>query len=445
MRQPTPEQNPLNLPSSGGQFENFSFTLSATDGYARAGTIVTPHGVIETPIFMPVGTRSAVKGATIDQVKEIGSEIMLVNNYHSYLRPGCDVIEALGGLHSFMDVDIPILTDSGGFQVFSLGLGMSQKSPPLISEAGKGTTSTSLLRHNSSSKSGELETYKREKSNESLAKITEEGVNFRSYLDGSKHFFSAENVMNMQSALGADIIMAFDECAPGGSTHEYARQAMERTHRWAVRSQEQWLKNEKIRAEKGLYPQTLFAIIQGVVYDDLRVESCEFISSLDTPGIAIGGLSVGESKEDMYRILDVLAPILPVNKPHYLMGVGTPEDLVEGIARGIDMMDCVLPTRIGRHGEAFSSYGNLKIGGEKYKFSSEKIPMLPGYETQISKRYSLGYLRHLINVGEATGGVLLSLHNLEYLLLIAKKSRQAILAGKFEEFRAEFWSVYPKK
>lgn len=387
----------------------FSFTLDATDGYARAGTITTPHGIIETPIFMPVGTRSAVKWATIDQVKEINSEIMLVNNYHSYLRPGCDVIESFGGLHSFMDVDIPILTDSGGFQVFSLGLGMQN-------EWG-----------------------------EKLAKVTEEWVNFRSYLDGSKHFFSAENVMDMQCALGADIIMAFDECAPGGSTHDYARQAMERTHRWAVRSQAQWQQNEKIRNSKWKYPQALFGIIQGVVFDDLRRESCEFITALDLPGIAIGGLSVGESKEDMYRILDVLAPILPANKPHYLMGVGTPEDLVEAIARGIDMMDCVLPTRIGRHGEAFSSYGNIKIGGEKHKFSQDKIPMLPGFETQVSKRYSLGYLRHLVNVGEATGGVLLSLHNLEYLLLIAKKSRQAILAGKFEEFRSEFWSVYPKK
>lgn len=387
----------------------FSFSLDATDGFARAGTITTPHGIIETPIFMPVGTRSAVKWATIDQVKTIGSEIMLVNNYHSYLRPGCEVIESFGGLQKFMDVDLPILTDSGGFQVFSLGLGM--QTPGW----------------------------------EKLAKVTEEGVHFRSYLDGSKHFFTPENVMDMQCSLGADIMMAFDECAPGGSTHEYARQAMERTHRWAKRSQDQWEKNEEKRKEKWLYPQALFGIVQWVVYDDLRLESCEFIKSLDLPGIAIGGLSVGESKEDMYRILDVLAPVLPANKPHYLMGVGTPEDLVEGIARGIDMMDCVLPTRIGRHGEAFSSYGNIKIWGEKYKFSQDKIPMLPEFETQVSKRYTLGYLRHLVNVGEATGWVLLSLHNLEYLLLIAKKSRQAILDRKFESFRAEFWSVYPKK
>lgn len=355
----------------------FSFSLDATDGLARAGTIQTPHGEIETPIFMPVGTRSAVKWATIDQVKEIGSEIMLVNNYHSYLRPGCDVIESLGWLHQFMDVDIPILTDSGGFQVFSLGLGM------------------------------QTPTW------EKLAKVTEEWVHFRSYLDGSKHFFTPESVMDMQCSLGADIIMAFDECAPGWSTYEYARKAMERTHRWAKRSQDQWQKNEKIRNNKWFYPQALFGIVQWVVFDDLRRESAEFIKSLDLPGIAIGGLSVGESKEDMYRILDVLAPILPENKPHYLMGVGTPEDLVEGIARGIDMMDCVLPTRIGRHGEAFSSYGNIKIGGEKYKFSQDKIPMLPGFETHVSRRYSLGYLRHLVNVGEATGGVLLSLHNLE--------------------------------
>jgi queuine tRNA-ribosyltransferase len=387
--------------------EKFSFILEKTDELARAGTIMTPHGKIETPIFMPVGTRSAVKWATIDQVKEVGSEIMLVNNYHSYLRPGSDVIASFGGLHKFMDVDIPILTDSGGFQVFSLGLGMQN-------EGG-----------------------------EKLAKVTEEGVHFRSYLDGSKHFFTPESVMDSEDMLGADIIMAFDECAPGGSTPEYARAAMERTHRWAVRSRDRWLENAKIRDSKWVYPQALFGIIQWVVYEDLRRESCEFIKSLDLPGIAIGGLSVGESKEDMLRILDVLAPILPENKPHYLMWVWTPEDVVEGIARGIDMFDCVLPTRIGRHWEVFSSYWNLKIWNEQYKLSQEKIPMLPGYETSVSRKYSLGYLRHLINVGETTGGVLLSLHNIEYLLLLAKGARQAILEGKFEEFRKEFWSVYP--
>lgn len=387
---------------------SFSFTLDGTDWLARAGTITTPHGKIETPIFMPVGTRSAVKWLTIDQIKEIGSEIMLVNNYHSYLRPGCDVVESFGGLHNFMNVDIPILTDSGWFQVFSLGLGMQNES------------------------------------GEKLAKVTEEWVHFRSYLDGSKHFFSSENVMDMQCALGADIIMAFDECAPGGSSYEYAKQAMERTHRWAERSKAQWLKNEDSRKEKWLYPQALFAIIQWVIYDDLRAESAKFISSLDTPGVAIWGLSVGESKEDMYRILDVLAPHLPENKPHYLMWVGTPEDLIEWIARGIDMMDCVLPTRIGRHGEVFTSFGNLKIGNEKYKLSQEKIPMAPWFETMVSKKYSLGYLRHLINVGEATGGALLSLHNIEYLLLLAKNSRKAILDWKFDDFRNEFWKLYPK-
>lgn len=388
---------------------SFYFTLDATDWAARAGTIMTPHGEIQTPIFMPVGTRSAVKWATVDQIRDIGSEIMLVNNYHSYLRPGCDVVESFGWLHQFMDADLPILTDSGGFQVFSLGLGMQNDSW------------------------------------EKLARVTEDGVHFRSYLDGSRHFFTPESVMDMQSALGADIIMAFDECAPGGSPHAYARAAMERTHRWALRSRDQWQKNEAIRAEKWLYPQALFAIIQGVIYDDLRAESARYIASLDTPWVAIGGLSVWESKEDMYRILDVLEPLLPRDKPHYLMGVGTPEDLVEGIARGIDMMDCVLPTRIGRHGEVFTSYGNLKISNEKYKYSQDKIPMLPGYETKVSSRYALGYLRHLVNVGEATGGLLLSLHNIEYLLLLAKKSREAILAGKFNKFREEFWSVYPKK
>ncbi|MDD2693455.1 MAG: tRNA guanosine(34) transglycosylase Tgt [Candidatus Gracilibacteria bacterium] len=409
--------------------EKFSFHLEKTDGFARAGEITTPHGKIQTPIFMPVGTRSALKGLTTDQIRDIGAEIMLVNNYHSYLKPGTEVIESFGGLHNFMDVDFPILTDSGGFQVFSLGGHLTPNpspkgegnigNPPSLKEKGRG--------------------------DKVLARITEEGVHFRSYLDGSKHFFAPENVMDMQSAFGADIIMAFDECAPGESTHEYARKAMERTHRWAVRSRDQWQKNEEIRKEKGLHPQALFGIIQGVVYDDLRRESAEFIKSLDLPGIAIGGLSVGESKEDMYRILDVLAPVLPESKPHYLMGVGTPEDIVEGIARGIDMFDCVLATRIGRHGEAFSSYGNIKIGGEKYKMSQEKIPMLPEYETSVSKRYSLGYLRHLVNVGEATGGVLLSLHNIEYLLKITKTARKAIVEGRFQEFRERFWSVYPKK
>jgi queuine tRNA-ribosyltransferase len=384
----------------------FAFELQNTDGSARAGRMITPHGVVETPIFMPVGTRSAMKWLTTDQIQDIGSQIMLVNNYHSYLRPGADVIEWFGWLHQFMDIDMPILTDSGGFQVFSLGLGMQNQN------------------------------------GEKLAKVTEEWVHFRSYLDGSKHFFTPESVLDTECQLGADIIMAFDECAPGDSTHEYARAAMERTHRWAVRSRDRWLENADKRRKKWLHPQALFAIIQWVVYDDLRRESCEYIASLDTPGIAIGGLSVGESKEDMYRILDVLEPHLPEHKPHYLMGVGTPEDLVEGIARGIDMFDCVLPTRIGRHGEVFTSYGNLKISNEKYKYSQDKIPMLPGFETSVSRRYSLGYLRHLINVGEATGGTLLSLHNIEYLLLIARKSREAILAGKFEDFRREFWSVY---
>jgi queuine tRNA-ribosyltransferase len=390
-------------------WNQFSFSLDASDGAARAGTIMTPHGVIQTPIFMPVGTRSAIKWLTTDQIIEIGAEIMLVNNYHSYLRPWCDVVESFWWLHRFMDVDLPILTDSGGFQVFSLGLGMTNEN------------------------------------GEKLAKVTEEWVHFRSYLDGSKHFFNPENVMDMQASLGADIIMAFDECAPGGSSKEYARAAMERTHRWAIRSKEQWLKNEVIRKGEWLYPQSLFAIIQWVVYDDLRAESAKFITSLDTPGIAIWWLSVGERKEDMYRILDVLEPLLPKNKPHYLMGVGTPEDLIEWIARGIDMMDCVLPTRIGRHGEVFTSFGNLKIGNEKYKYSQEKIPMADGFETSVSKKYSLGYLRHLMNVWEATGGALLSLHNIEYLLLISKKAREAIINKSFTSFRESFWKNYPKK
>ena len=387
----------------------FSFSLHHQDGFARAGTFVTPHGIIETPIFMPVGTQATVKWITADQVLSTGAQIMLSNTYHLYLRPGAEVVEHFGWLHSFMDIPIPILTDSGGFQVFSLG-----------QTAWGGF-----------------------KNKEKLVKITEDGVEFRSYRDGSKHFFTPERVMDIQSSLGADIIMAFDECAPGCSSESYARAAMERTHRWALRSYSQWKINEWIRKEAWLYPQTLFPIIQWVVYNHLREESCHFLSKLDTTGIAIWGLSVGESKEDMYRILDTLAPILPREKPRYLMWVGTPEDVVEWIARGIDMFDCVLPTRLWRHWEVFSSFGNVKITNEKYKLSHEHIPMIPWFETNISRRYSLGYLRHLMNVGESLGWTLLSLHNMEYLITLAKEARKSILQGQFQSFREEFWKHYP--
>jgi queuine tRNA-ribosyltransferase len=390
----------------------FSFSIEATEWYARAGVMRTPHGIIHTPTFMPVGTQAAMKWLTREQLLSAGAKISLVNTYHTYLQPGHELIREFGGLHNFMNHPLPILTDSGWFQVFSLGSQMEKKN--------------FSKNPNSSEKS--------------LVKITEDGVHFRSHRDGSKHFFTPESVMDVEEALGADIIMAFDECASGESTHEYARKAMERTHRWATRCVSRWNELQNIREGKWFPYQALFAIMQGVVYDDLRVESCKYISDLDTPGVAIGGLSVGESKEDMYRIMDVLAPHLPVSKPHYLMGVGTPEDLVEWIARGIDMMDCVLPTRLARHGVAFSQFGNCKITNAKYELEKIGIPVHPELATEVSRTYSLGYLKHLYTAGESLAGILVSQHNIEYLVNIAKKSREAILAGEFENFRKRFFS-----
>lgn len=388
----------------------FSYTVEAKDGYARAGTLVTPHGTVKTPIFMPVGTQATVKGITREQIRDIGSQIILANTYHLEMRPGSEVVRDFGGVHGFANVDMPILTDSGGFQVFSLG------------QAGVG------------------EGVRRK---ENLVKITEDGVRFHSHLDGTRYMFTPEGVMRIEANLGGDIIMAFDECSPGTSSRAYAKKAMDLTHRWALRCVEAHAKIQEERAEQGLLPQALFPIAQGVIYEDLRVESVRFIRELPTLGMAIGGLSVGESKEDMLRILDVIAPELPDAKPRYLMGVGTPEDLVEGIYRGIDMFDCVLPTRLGRHGVAFTSFGNLKIPLAKHTLEKRGIPMKPGYETMVSKNYSLGYLKHLIKAGESLGGQLLSLHNLEYLIQISQKAREAILAGKYDEFRKDFWEGYP--
>ncbi|HBB26866.1 TPA: tRNA guanosine(34) transglycosylase Tgt [Candidatus Gracilibacteria bacterium] len=390
----------------------FDFSIEATDGLARAGTLSTPHGDIQTPIFMPVGTQASVKGVHKDHILEIGSQIMLSNTYHLYLRPGDETIAHFGGLHEFMNIDIPILTDSGGFQVFSLG---QMKNSPGSKESGE---------------------------SKSLVKITEDGVEFRSHLDGSKHMFTPERAMQIQANLGADIIMAFDECAPGTSTHEYARAAMGRTHRWASRCVAEHTEQQKIRADKGLYPQALFPIAQGVIYDDLRIDSVKYISDLDMPGVAIGGLSVGESKPDMIRILDAIAPHLPASKPHYLMGLGTPEDLIEGIYRGIDMFDCVLPTRLGRHGVAYTSRGNIKVTNEKYRLEKEGIYTRPEYSTMVSRTYSLGYLRHLFKVGEMLAGQLVSLHNLEFLLNLSREARKAIIEGRYESFRKDFWSEY---
>lgn len=389
----------------------FEYTLKWQDWLARAWEFVTEHGTIKTPIFMPVWTQATVKWLTKEQIKEIGSQIILSNTYHLYLRPGADLIDSFGWLHKFMNIDLPILTDSGWFQVFSLGQ----------------TASTWF------------------KNKEKLVKITEDWVWFRSHRDWSKHFFNAENVMEIESKLWADIIMAFDECAAWTSSHSYATRAMYRTHRWAIRSLEAWQKNEIKRAERWLYKQALFPIIQWVTYDDLRVESTKFMADLPTPWIAIGWLSVWETKEEMLHVLDVINPHLPTNKPRYLMWVWTPEDLIEAIYRWVDMFDCVLPTRLGRHWVAFSSFGNLKMTNEKYRETQTWIPMKPWFETYVSKNYSLGYLRHLFWVSEILAWQLVSMHNLEYLIKISQAAREAILEWKYSEFRDEFWKEYVVK
>jgi len=382
----------------------FRFTLEHTDGQARSGEIITPHGKIQTPIFMPVGTKATVKWISHHDLDQMWAQIILNNTYHLYLRPGDETVAHFWGAHSFQNYHGPILTDSGGFQVFSLGQTRDWKS---------------------------------------LVKITEDGVHFRSYIDGSKHYFTPERVMDIQSNIWADIIMAFDECAPWESSRAYARAAMERTHRWAERSKQQWLKNNEIRKQNRLHEQTLFGIVQGVVYDDLRKESAKFITELDTPGISIGGLSVGESKEDMYRILDIMWELLPQNKPRYLMGVGTPEDLIEWIYRWIDMFDCVLPTRIWRHGTAFGSYGNIKIKNEKHKLSD--IALDDHCNCKVCKNFSRWYLRHLIVENEIYWMSLLSYHNLYYLLELWRNARTAIQQWKYDSFRKEFWNKYSQK
>ncbi len=382
----------------------FEYTLENTDGQARAWEFMTEHGSFKTPVFMPVGTKATVKWIENSELDEMWAEIILANTYHLYLRPWKDVVKHFGWVHKFQNYSKPILTDSGGFQVFS------------------------LWRWNSW---------------ESLVKITEDWAYFRSHIDGSKHYFDSENIMDIQSDLWADIIMAWDECAPWDSTHSYATDAMNRTHRWAERCVTQWKKNNQKRKENGEYIQALFPIVQWVMYDDLRKQSAEFIGNLDCPWVAIGGLSVWESKSDMYRTLDVIEPVLPKNKPRYLMWVGTPEDLIEAIHRGIDMFDCVLPTRLWRHGRVFTFSWDINLKNAQYKLSEEPIDSECG--CKVCKNYSRGYLRHLIAENELQWMSLLSYHNLHFLINLAKKSREAILENRFEQFREDFWKKYPKE
>lgn len=352
---------------------------------ARAGILKTPHGEIKTPIFMPVGTNSAVKTLTSDQVKDTGAQIILSNSYHLYLRAGTKLIKQFGGIHKWMNWDKPVLTDSGGFQVFSLA---------------------------------------------NLRKITEDGVEFRDPKDGKKHFISPEDSMEIQQDIGADIIMAFDECAPFPCDYETAKKAMERTHRWLDRCFE---------AKKDNPNQALFPIVQGAFYDDLRKQSAEFISQYDTVGYAIGGLSVGETKDIMTHFEEFTAPLLPKDKPRYLMGVGTPEDLLDGIKNGIDMFDCVLPTRNARHGSFFTPEGKRNIKNKE--FYDDNRPLVEGCNCYACRNHSRAYIRHLWRCGESTAATLLSIHNIQFLVEFSQKCRQAIIENRFGDFYNE---NYPK-
>lgn len=353
---------------------------------ARRGVIHTPHGDIQTPVFMPVGTQATVKSMTPEELKEVNAQIILSNTYHLFLRPGHELVKEAGGLHNFMHWDRPILTDSGGFQVFSLG---------------------------------------------KLRKITEEGVEFQSHLDGSKKFLSPEKAMEVENALGSDIMMAFDECCPYPSTYEYTKKSMERTTRWAKRCKE---------AHKRPEDQGLFGIIQGGFYEDLRKKSAEDLIELDFPGYAIGGISVGEPKEKFIEILQYTAPLMPKDKPRYLMGVGTPDYLIEAAIAGIDMCDCVLPTRIARHGTALTSHGKLVVRNATYEH--DFTPLDPECDCYACKNYTRAYIRHLIKANEILGISLLSIHNIKFLTNLMDKVRIEIENDNLGSFRDEFYRKY---
>ena len=364
---------------------NFNIVSNDPKSAARAGVLNTDHGLIETPIFMPVGTAGTVKACHIRDVHdEVKAQIILGNTYHLYLRPGLEVLEAAGGLHKFNGWDRPILTDSGGFQVFSLT---------------------------------------------GIRKMKEEGVTFQSHIDGSRHLFTPEKVMDIQRSIGADIIMAFDECTPGTADYQYAKPSMERTHRWLDRCFERFNATEP----KYGYEQALFPIVQGCVYRDLREQSAEYIASKNAVGNAIGGLAVGEPTEKMYEMIELVNAILPKDRPRYLMGVGTPANILEGISRGVDMFDCVMPTRNGRNGMIFTSEGIINIKNEKWKFDFS--PVDPNGETFVDIQYTRAYLRHLFVVGEILGPMIASLHNIGFYLWLVRESRRHIIAGDFAEWR----------
>jgi len=366
--------------------ESFRFELLKEDNRtsARVGIMHTPHGDIPTPVFAPVGTQATVKTLSPRELEEMGVRLVLANTYHLYLRPGADIIEKLGGLHRFMAWHGPILTDSGGFQVFSL---------------------------------------------QDLRQVSDEGVRFRSHLDGSEHLFSPEKVIEIQEKLGADIIMTLDECTIPFD-REYNEKALRRTHLWA----------ERCRAAHKRPDQALFGIVQGGIFPDLRIESVRYLSSLDFPGYAIGGLSVGEPKETMYEILEITTALLPRDKPRYLMGVGAPEDLFECVARGVDLLDCALPTRLARNGAVFTRTGRLNLRNAQY--AEDPSPIEEGCSCYTCQNFSRAYLRHLIKAKEILGLRLNTIHNVFFLLELMKEIRLSILDGSFSDLKASFLSRY---
>ncbi len=368
----------------------FKFELLKKDkaSAARRGRIETPHGIIETPVFMPVGTQGTVKGLTPEEIKRTGASIILGNTYHLYLRPGHELVRDLGGLHRFMGWDGPILTDSGGFQVFSLG---------------------------------------------KMRKITEEGVRFQSHIDGAYHVITPESSIAIQEALGADIIMVFDECPPYPAEESYVKDSLDLTLRWAKRC----------KAVKKNDAQALFGIVQGGVFPDLRRRSAEETIEIGFDGYALGGLSVGEPKEEMLAMLEETAPLLPEEKPRYLMGVGTPEDLVEGVARGIDMFDCVMPTRNARNGSLFTSSGKLTI--KNSRFERDASPIDEECACYTCRNFSRAYLRHLFMAKEILSSVLNTIHNVHYYLSLMAEIRASIEEGRFEELRKDFYRTREEK
>ncbi len=364
------------------------FELLHTDpkSNARAGIVTTDHGTIQTPIFMPVGTVGSVKGVHQRELKEdVKAQIILGNTYHLYLRPGTEILRQAGGLHRFNSWDKPILTDSGGFQVFSLS----------------GTR-----------------------------KLKEEGVTFRSHIDGSKHLFTPENVVDIQRLIGADITMALDECTPGDAPYDYAKKSMEMTHRWLKRGLKRFDETEPLYG----YSQTFFPIVQGCVYPELRKQSAEFIAEQNREGNAIGGLAVGEPTEKMYEMIEVVNEILPKDKPRYLMGVGTPANILEAIERGVDMFDCVMPTRNGRNGMLFTLQGTINMHNKKW--ANDFSPINPDGTAYVDTAYSKAYLRHLIMTGELLGMQIASIHNLSFYVWLTQEARKHIIAGDFSSWKA---------